>query len=793
MKTVTKEDIIYLFSQKFDIPLSFMDIKHGLSIASPGALPAAKKMLDSMVSSGELLLTKGEKYIYPQKLNLIRGTVFTKKRGYAFISDDTGGCRDIFVRDSDLGGAIPNDVVIIQLIPDSSRYLKEKNRKRVKTNGKPKLSAKSQNGSAGRRGRVVRIVKRNLKSFKAVVKVEKNIAILTPVSPEFYDIFYFDMHRFKYKDMLKNGVIVNAILPKTGDLSSRAVLIDKVLGGIESQGTEEEIILNKYDIYKSFDEKVMEELSEIPEDLEEEETVGGKSGNRRDLTRLPFITIDGEDAKDFDDAVCVETSTKAGLVKLYVAIADVSYFVGYGGYIDKEAFKRGNSTYFPGHVYPMLPEGLSNDLCSLLPKKKRFVMVCEMDVDIVSGKIERKKIYRGAIKTFGRLTYNEVYNYLTMSEDRTESENEGDSGLFHELDKKLFPIKDMLLKMRILAEILRKKRIKNGSLYFDPIKSKVELNENNEVLNVIPEPRNFAHDLIEDFMITANCAVAEFIEAKKVSSIYRVHERPDEEKVKEFLKILKYFKLPFVYGPLENSLDYQEMLDKLKENPLSSFLEQAFLRSMRIAVYSPVNIHHFGLALTSYTHFTSPIRRYADLLIHRILAFMLYGDDGNKKTFKAESGGYGDAGKGKNVPEWLNLDYLRVVSNIISRREKLSSDAEREYSDFKKMQFLKKNEQAVYDGFITNVVNFGFFVDIKGFFIQGFVHVSTIADDYYEYNDNTKILKGKHGRKIFKIGDKVEVSVYSIDLLKREVDLRFIEFDKHKKYKTGFLSARKRK
>lgn len=791
MKTITKEDIVYLFSQKFDIPLSFTDIKHGLSVDFPGALPAAKKMLDSMVSSGELLLTKGEKYIYPQKLNLIRGTVLTKKHGYAFISDDAGGGRDIFVRDSDLGGAIPNDVVIMQLIPDSLRYLKEKNRKRVKTNGKTKLPSKPQSGSSGRRGRVVRIIKRNLKSFKAVVKVEKNIALLTPVSPEFYDVFYFDTHRFKDKDMLKNGVIVNAVLPQTDDLSSRAALIDKVLGGIESQGAEEEIILNKYDIYKSFDERAIEELAEIPEDLEEEETAGGDG--RRDLTHLPFITIDGEDAKDFDDAVCVETSKKTDLVRLYVAIADVSYFVGYGSHIDKEAFKRGNSTYFPGHVYPMLPERLSNDLCSLLPKKKRFVMVCEMDIDIVSGKIERKKVYRGAIKTFGRLTYNEVYNYLTMSEAETEPENEGDGELFCKLDKKLFPIKDMLLKMRMLAKTLRNKRIKNGSLYFDPIKSKVELNEDNEVLNVIPEPRNFAHDLIEDFMITANCAVAEFIEAKKVPSIYRVHERPDEEKVKEFLKILRYFKLPFVHGPLENSLDYQEMLNKLKENPLSSFLEQAFLRSMRIAVYSPVNIHHFGLALASYTHFTSPIRRYADLLIHRILAFMLYGDDGGKKTFKAGSSGYGDAGKDKNVPEWLNLDYLRVTSNIISRREKLSTDAEREYSDFKKMQFLKKNEQAVYDGFITNVVNFGFFVDIKGFFIQGFVHVSTIADDYYEYNDNTKILKGKHSRKIFKIGDKVEVSVYSIDLLKREVDLRFIEFDKYKKRKTGFSSARKRK
>ncbi|MHB8232228.1 MAG: ribonuclease R [bacterium] len=773
MKIITKENIVYLFSQKFDIPLSFADIKHGLDITSPKNLSAAKKILDSMVGNGDLILTKGEKYILPQKLNLIHGTVITKKHNYAFVSDDTGGEKDIFVKNSDLSGAIPGDIVILQLIPDSLYYLKKKQREKSKTESKS-------GDTKSRRGRVIRIIKRNLKNFKAVVRIEKNIAILTPISPEFDDMFYFDMHGFKDKDKLKNGVIVSAVLPETDDLSSRTAKLDGILGGIESKGAEEEIILNKYNIYKSFEEKALKELEEIPEDIEEKDA--GRAGkNRRDLTALPFITIDGEDAKDFDDAVYLKMSKKANTVKLYVAIADVSYFVKYGSRIDAEAFKRGNSTYFPGNVYPMLPERLSNDLCSLLPKKKRFVMVCEMDIDKSSGKVENKKIYRGSIKTFGRLTYNEVYDYLTALESSGDGleELKNKEG-FYELDKKLSPIKDMLADMKILAKILRDKRIRNGSLDFDPIKSKVELNENNEPVNVVPEPRNFAHNLIEDFMITANCAVAEFIEAKKVPGVYRVHEKPDEEKVKEFLKILKYFKLSFTHGSFDNPRDYQKMLDKLKETPLASFLEQAFLRSMRIAVYSPANIHHFGLALSSYTHFTSPIRRYADLLVHRILGFIIYGDDGGNISMIGEDNAEDTIkhdGGDKKTPEWLNADYLKSASNAISRREKLSTDAEREYLDFKKMQFLKKNAQAVYEGFITNVVNFGFFVDIKGFFIQGFVHVSTIADDYYEYNDYTKILKGRHSRKIFKIGDRIEVSVYSIDLLKREVDLRFIKFD----------------
>ena len=760
MKIITKENIVYLFSQKSDIPLSFADIKHGLEITSAKNLSAAKKILDSMVAAGDLIFTKGEKYVFPQKLNLIHGTVIVKKRNYAFVSDDAGGEKDIFVKGSDIAGAIPQDNVILQIIPDSPYYLKKKQRSAA---------------SKDRRGRVIRIIKRNLKNIKAVIKVEKNIAILTPISPEFDDLFYFDMHKFKDKGKLKNGVIVNAVLPETEDLSSRMVDIDGILGDIESKDAEEEIVLNKYNIYKSFAEEAVRELDEFSSDFEEKNIEKG----RRDLTAMPFVTIDGEDAKDFDDAVYLKASKKTNTAKLYVAIADVSYFVRYGSRIDAEAFKRGNSTYFPGSVYPMLPEKLSNGLCSLLPEKKRFVMVCEMDIDVLSGKTENQKIYRGLIKTFGRLTYNEVYNYLTALEAKDALSGHKINGvenreLFDSLDKKLSPVKDMLLDMKRLAKTLRDKRTKNGSLDFDPIKSKVELDENNEPVNVIPEPRNFAHNLIEDFMITANCAVAEFIEAKKVPSVYRVHERPDEEKVREFFKILKFFKIPLTHGSLENPLDYQKMLNKLKETPLASFLEQAFLRSMRIAVYSPVNIHHFGLALRSYTHFTSPIRRYADLLVHRILAFILYEDDGGR--IEAVKGHI--AGDIKKMPEWLNVEYLKSASNAISRREKLSADAEREYVDFKKMQFLKKNSQAVYEGFITNVVNFGFFVDIKGFFIQGFVHVSTIADDYYEYSDASKILKGRHTRKIFKMGDGIDVSVYSIDLLKREIDLRFIKFSK---------------
>ena len=344
MKTVTREDIIYLFSGKSDVPLSFADIKHGLNVKSAKNLYTVKKILDSMTADGDLIFTKGEKYIFSQKLNFIHGTVVLKKRNFAFVTDETGGGKDIFVKSSDLAGAIPMDTVVMQIIPDSTYYLKKKQKNK---------------DSETRRGRVIRIIKRNLKNIKAVVKVEKNIAVLTPVSPEFDDFFYFDMHKFKDKGKLKNGVIVNAVLPETDDFSSRIISIDKILGDIEEKDAEEEIILNKYNIYKSFGEKALKELDEFSSDIEESDK---KEKDRLDLTSLPFITIDGEDAKDFDDAVYLQSggNAKTSAAKLYVAIADVSYFVKFGSAIDDEAFKRGNSTYFPGSVYPMLPEKLSN-------------------------------------------------------------------------------------------------------------------------------------------------------------------------------------------------------------------------------------------------------------------------------------------------------------------------------------------------------------------------------------------------------------------------------------------------
>jgi Exoribonuclease R len=345
-------------------------------------LSSAKNILDLMVKNGELILTKGEKYAYPQKLHLIQGKVLSKRRNYAFVSDDSGGGGDIFVKNSDIGDAIYGDTVILKIIPDNPYYLKKRKREKLKARGK----------FESRRGRVIRIIKRELKNFKAVVRIEKSIAILTPIAPEFDGSFYFDLHRFKDRDKLKNGAIVNAVLPDTNDFSSRTAVVDKILGDIEAVGTEEDIIVNKYDIYKAFDEAAVKELKKIPADFEENPAEGG-GGERVDLTGLPFITIDGEDAKDFDDAVYLEGSEKDNNYKLYVAIADVSYFVGDDSYLDKEAFKRGNSTYFPKTVYPMLPEMLSNNLCSLLPKKNRFAMVCEMDID-GKGKITEQRFIR---------------------------------------------------------------------------------------------------------------------------------------------------------------------------------------------------------------------------------------------------------------------------------------------------------------------------------------------------------------------------------------------------------------
>lgn len=746
-EAVTKEEIFNIFLEEQSIPLSLLDIKHKLNIGSPGKQGKVKEILDLMVKNGDIIFTKGEKYALPKKLHLIEGEVVSKKDNFSFVRNSAGGS-DIYVKNSDLAGALPKDIVLLRVIPDSPHYLKNISKSNKKI-----------------RGSVVRIIKRQLESFMATVKLDKNIATLIPVSSNFTDLFYFDLHGFKDKKQIKDGIIVKARLINPEDFSSRTVSVEKVLGDIDGSGIEEEIIINKYNLYKDFDEETLKESDLIPANFEESNLCDEENKARRiDLTRLPFITIDGEDAKDFDDAIYLELINKKGNTgvkyKLYVAIADVSYFVKYGSKIDIEAYKRGNSTYFPGKVYPMLPERLSNNLCSLLPKTKRFVMVCEMLID-KHGKLLEKKVYEGIIKTFGRLTYNEVFEFISGLDNEAETKDD--------VYLKLNPIKDMLLQMRELSNILRIKRFKNGSLNFDPVSSKVIIDESGDVQKIVQEERNFANDLIEDFMITANCAVSELIESKTIPSLslYRVHEKPDEEKINEFLKTIKPFGFNFSSKSLNSGIDYQKMLDSLKGKPISPFLEQAFLKSMKIAVYSNVNIHHFGLALKSYTHFTSPIRRYADLIVHRILKIIIYSESDVKS----------DNAKNNNPSnyQWWNNEYLKSAGGFISQRERLSTEAEREYAEFKKMQFLKKNAAEIYSGYITGVTNFGFFVQITGYFIAGFVHVSTIADDYYEYNYNTKILRGRHSGKIFRIGDEVEVGIYSIDLLKREIDLRLIE------------------
>jgi ribonuclease R len=742
---ISKEQIYAIFSEEQSIPLSLLDIKHKLNISSPGKFKRTKEILDLMVKAGDILFTKGEKYALSKRLHLLEGEVVSKKDNFSFVRNIAGG-PDIYVKNSDLSGALLKDIVLLRVVPDSPQYLKNVSKSNKKI-----------------RGKVVRIIKRQLESFMAMVKLDKNIAILTPVSSNFTDIFYLDLHGLKDKKLLRDGIIVKAKLLAPDDFLSRAVSVEKILGDIDDSGVEEEIVINKYNLYKNFDEATLKESDAIPENFEESSFYDKEyKAKRVDLTNLPFITIDGEDAKDFDDAVYLELinkkDKKAGKYKLYVAIADVSYFVKCGSKIDAEAYKRGNSTYFPGRVYPMLPEKLSNNLCSLLPKTKRFVMVCEMLIDR-HGKLLEKKVYEGIIKTYDRLTYNEVFEFISCLNEQTDIRDE--------IYLKLNPIKDMLMQMIELSNILRTKRFKEGSLNFDPVASKIIIDESGSVQKIVQEERNFANDLIEDFMITANCAVSELIENRNMPSLYRVHPKPDEEKINEFLKTIKPFGFNFSLKSLDSGKDYQEMLDSLKGKPISPFLEQAFLKSMKIAVYSNINIHHFGLALTSYTHFTSPIRRYADLIIHRILKIVLYSEaNGSIKS---------------SAQPWWNNEYLKSAGGFISQRERFSTEAEREYAEFKKMQFLKKNIAETYDGYITSVTNFGFFVQIIGYFITGFVHVSTIGDDYYEYNYNTKILRGKHSGKIFRIGDEVEVGIYSIDLLKREIDLRLTENNLFKK------------
>jgi len=508
-----------------------------------------------------------------------------------------------------------------------------------------------------------------------------------------------------------------------------------VLGDIDEPGVDTEIIIRKHGIPDAHGEEAIEEARRLGTDVRERDLAG-----RTDFRSWVTVTIDGEHARDFDDAITIEKLVN-GNYWLGVHIADVAHYVPEGGALDEEAYDRATSVYFPDRAVHMFPSDLSTGLCSLNPNVDRLVQSCLMEVDR-KGTVVRYEIHDGVIHSNARMTYTDVNAILT---DRDEA--------IVARYRELVPQFEL---MKELFEILNRQRHRRGSIDFDLKEPEIVLDDEGMVEAIIAAERNTAHRLIEEFMLLANETVAAHLDEHDVPTLYRVHEEPDPLKVEEFEEFIST--LGYSLGKASSKVsprDFQKLVERMRGTPEEKPIAFLMLRTMQKARYDPSNLGHFGLAADSYTHFTSPIRRYPDLVVHRTLR---ESRRGMSEERKAEL-----------------LEELPETARHTSERERRADDAERELVQWKKVRFMADKVGDEFDGYVTGVTAFGLYIELVEHFVEGLVHVSTMADDYYRFVERTHMLRGETKGKVYRLGDRVKVQVIKVDMERRQVDLGLVE------------------
>ncbi len=686
-------------------PLTFDELSEFLLLKSKKERSTLLKDLNLLSKKGKILITKSGTYCLSDEANLVKGVIQFNPNGFAFlIPEDPSATSDIFLRPNTLLESLNGDKVLVRI----DKY---------KNNSKPE-------------GTIVKTLERGLSEIVGIFEKSKNFAFVTPLDKRILRDFYIPNGKFNNAKS-KDVVLIKITQYPTKSQNPVGEVI-KVLGKYEENETIIATVNLKYKIKEDFDKKVIKAASAL---LSKPQEITKKI---EDLRKIKFFTIDGVHAKDFDDAVAL-IKESSGNFRLFVSIADVERFVKENSIIDKEAFERGTSVYYPGMVYPMLPEALSNNLCSLTPLTDKFTFTVEMLIEPTQGEVIDYKIYKSVIKSFFRATYEEIGKLI--------NENPPD------LREKYRDIYEDITNMLELSNILREKRFEKGSIDFNLPEVEIEFDENKKVKNIKKVERNQAHILIEEFMLIANETVANFLNKKGIPLLYRVHEAPDEDKLFEISNILAKFG---IFTKMRTPVEIQKCFNDIKGKQYENLVNYLVLRSMKQAVYTPKNIGHYALAKENYTHFTSPIRRYPDLINHRILK-------------KAISGTLSPA-----LIDTLN-EKLFDMGVRCSTLERNAADAERDIVDLKKLEFMEDKIGNHYSGIITGVSSFGFFVEIDENLLEGLVHVRTLLDDYYSYIEGEYMIRGKRRGNYFRLGDKVEVELEKIDKIKKHADFILIK------------------
>ena len=710
-------------------PMSREEIFAALGISEEEQQEAMRRRLRAMENDGQLVFTKRKCYALPEKLDLLKGMVIGHREGFGFLQVE-GKKEDFFIPNVQMQKVMHGDYVLAQ--PNG-----------FDRKGRPEV-------------RIVRVLEANKKQIVGRFFLEQGISYVVPDDSRITrDILIPDNARLGAR---MGQVVVVELHPRTAPFFQPIGKITEVLGDNMAKGMEVEIAIRKHDIPHSFPSAVEKQLKKWAEDVPEEAKRG-----RVDLRDLPLVTIDGEDARDFDDAVFCQKQGKGW--KLWVAIADVSYYVRPKSALDTEAYNRGNSVYFPNRVVPMLPEKLSNGLCSLNPQVDRLCMVCEMTIS-AKGKMTDYQFYEAVMNSHARLTYNKVAKIL-----------EKDTALCERYASLVPHLQDL----HDMYQALVKARQQRGAIEFETIESKFIFNALGRIERIDPVVRNDAHKIIEECMILTNIASANFMAKHQEPALYRIHAVPSEEKLTAFRSFLAECGLSLSGGNKPTPTDYAQLLEQIKPRPDHELIQTMLLRSMSQAVYSADNIGHFGLALEEYAHFTSPIRRYPDLTLHRGIKYLLAKQKGSKRK-TTDTGGY-----------HYQLDEMDVFGAHCSSTERRADDATREVADWLKCEYMQDHVGEEFDGVISSVTGFGFFVRLNDLFIDGLVHISGLANDYYLFDMPKQRLIGENSGMIFRLGDAVKVRIEEVSLEQKQIDFSLISSERKPKRsgKTARTKAKK--
>jgi ribonuclease R len=712
-----------------DRPLDHGQIAERLGLAEDRDLDALRNRLRAMQRDGQLLVDRRGAFGVVDEMHLLRCRVQGHRDGYGFAMPVAGG-DDVYLSARQMRTVFDGDTVLVTVTGIDRRGRSE--------------------------GKVVEVLERGVTQVVGRYQEESGIGVVIPDNARLTQDLLIPP---KARGGAESGQIVSAEITDypSGRLGAKGRVIE-VLGDHLDPGLEIDIAIRAHGIPWEWPEPVLEAAGRLREEVSEED-----KKPRIDLRDLPFVTIDGEDAKDFDDALYCRKKRTGGW-RLWVAIADVSHYVHPGSALDQEGTRRGNSVYFPGHVVPMLPEVLSNGLCSLKPGVDRLALVVEMDL-ARDGTLKKFCFFEAVIHSHARLTYTQVGRVLETGEDP-------------EVPAARVP---ELTRLHELYKVLRAARTKRGAIDFETVETRIVFNEQRKIEEIVPVQRNDAHKLVEECMLCANVATASFFEKHKLPTLFRVHEGPKEERLENLRAFLGELGLALRGGTSPSPRDYQELLQQVAERPDAKVIQTMMLRSLRQAVYQPENKGHFGLNYEGYAHFTSPIRRYPDLLIHRGIRSVIRSRVRSRLVRRADGATLLPANESYPYDEAA----VTTFGEHCSMTERRADDATRDVDAWLKCEYLQDHVGDTFAGVVSSVTSFGLFVQLSDLYIEGLVHVTALPGDYYRFDPAQARLVGERSGRTFQLGDKVTVQVARVDLDDKKIDLELDEMPARRKDRGG--------